>query len=205
MKYLHKGALLLAVLCSPVWLIAQVGGSGTTNRIARWTASTTLGNSAIAQSNGSTCTSAVAFGPCIGIGTTMPAAHLHVFESLHGETTLLKVENAGAFSAATVELKAFSNDSLNDWVLTAQDTGAGNTEGLRVGNRNAGVAMGVAPNLNVGIGTQTPTTKLQVAGGDMDTSDAGAGLIVKSPDGATCARIGIDNTGAIVATPVTCP
>ncbi len=59
--------------------------------------------------------------------------------------------------------------------------------------------------VNVGIGTQTPATKLHVAGGDMHTSDAGAGLIVKSPDGTKCARIGIDNTGAIALTSVTCP
>ena len=59
--------------------------------------------------------------------------------------------------------------------------------------------------VNVGIGTSAPTTTLQVAGGDMSTTTAGSGLIVKSPDGAKCARIGIDNTGAIVATSVTCP
>lgn len=59
--------------------------------------------------------------------------------------------------------------------------------------------------VNVGIGTTAPTTRLQVAGGDMSTTTAGSGLIAKSPDGTKCARIGIDNTGAIVATSVTCP
>ena len=59
--------------------------------------------------------------------------------------------------------------------------------------------------VNVGIGTTAPTTTLQVAGGDMSTTTAGSGLIAKSPDGTKCARIGIDNTGAIVATSVTCP
>jgi hypothetical protein len=62
----------------------------------------------------------------------------------------------------------------------------------------------------VGIGTTTPAAKLDVAGnikssGDVSTTKAGSGLIVKSPDGTKCARIGIDNTGAIVATSVTCP
>lgn len=59
--------------------------------------------------------------------------------------------------------------------------------------------------INVGIGTQTPTTTLQVAGGDISTTSAGTGLIVSSPDGTKCARIGIDNTGAIAVTPVSCP
>ena len=57
----------------------------------------------------------------------------------------------------------------------------------------------------MGIGTTNPTAKLQVAGGDAYTSTAGNGLIVKSPDGAICKRIGIDNSGNIVATAVTCP
>ena len=57
----------------------------------------------------------------------------------------------------------------------------------------------------MGIGTTNPTAKLQVAGGDVYTSTAGNGLIVKSPNGAICKRIGIDNSGNIVATAVTCP
>jgi hypothetical protein len=204
MKCWHGIAMSLAVFC-PLGMIAQVSGSGTTGHIVRWTGTTAVGNSNIVQNSGSACVAGVTIGPCVGVGTASPAAHLHVWQNLHGRTTLLKVENAGAFSAATVEVKASAFDRLNDWLFIAQDTGAGATEGLRVENKLGGVALEVAPNLNVGIGTQTPATKLQVAGGDMQTSDAGAGLIVKSPNGALCARIGIDNSGTIAATPVVCP
>ncbi len=64
---------------------------------------------------------------------------------------------------------------------------------------------GATASVKVGVGTSAPTTTLQVAGGDVSTTSAGSGLIVKSPDGTKCARIGIDNTGALVATSVTCP
>ena len=57
---------------------------------------------------------------------------------------------------------------------------------------------------NIGIGIE-PSTKLQVADGDIYTSTSGNGLIVVSPDGLICRRIGIDNFGTIVATPIACP
>jgi hypothetical protein len=57
---------------------------------------------------------------------------------------------------------------------------------------------------NVGIGV-APRTKLEVANGDIYASSAGNGLIVVSPNGLICRRIGIDNSGTIVATTVTCP
>jgi hypothetical protein len=56
---------------------------------------------------------------------------------------------------------------------------------------------------NVGIGIE-PSAKLEVADGDIYTSTAGNGLIVVSPDGSICRRIGVDNSGAIVAEPVPC-
>lgn len=68
--------------------------------------------------------------------------------------------------------------------------------GVNIYNGNSG---------NVGIGTANPNAKLQIAGGDVYISTAGQGLIVKSPDGLTCRRIGIDNSGALSLTPVACP
>jgi hypothetical protein len=64
---------------------------------------------------------------------------------------------------------------------------------------------GASASVNVGIGTETPATPLHVASGDIYASQAGSGVIVKSPDGTKCARIGIDDTGALSVTAVTCP
>lgn len=54
-------------------------------------------------------------------------------------------------------------------------------------------------NQRVGVGTSTPrsATKMDVAGGDVGISDAGAGLNVKTPDGTKTYRIYIDNDGLV--------
>ena len=49
-----------------------------------------------------------------------------------------------------------------------------------------------------------PPTKLKVAGGNLLVGSPGEGLILKSPGG-TCAKIGIDNAGALTTTTATCP
>ena len=56
-----------------------------------------------------------------------------------------------------------------------------------------------------GIGTASPVAKLQVADGDVYLSTGGNGIILKSPNGATCARISLDNAGALVTGAVACP
>jgi hypothetical protein len=43
------------------------------------------------------------------------------------------------------------------------------------------------------------------SGGDVHLPTAGKGLILKSPDGLTCARISINNTGNVISTVLTCP
>jgi hypothetical protein len=41
--------------------------------------------------------------------------------------------------------------------------------------------------------------------GDFQALGAGKGIILKSPDESTCARISLNNAGALVTTVVTCP
>jgi NDP-sugar pyrophosphorylase family protein len=66
-------------------------------------------------------------------------------------------------------------------------------------------ALVLGNNVNVGIGTSTPKAKLDVTGGNILVGSPGQGIILKSPDGATCKLLSIDNTGAMVLAPATCP
>ena len=58
---------------------------------------------------------------------------------------------------------------------------------------------------NFGIGTAAPAAKLHVEGGNVLVNTAGTGVILKSPDGATCKLMTVSDAGAITLTTVTCP
>lgn len=61
-------------------------------------------------------------------------------------------------------------------------------------------------NGNIGINTKTPTTKLEVAQGDiyLNNLDQSKGIIMRSPNG-NCWRITIDNSGNLVRSSISCP
>lgn len=61
-------------------------------------------------------------------------------------------------------------------------------------------------NNKVGIGTITPQKPLEVASGDIYVSNAGSGIILKSPDNTKCTKIAIDDNGQIATSTVNpCP
>ena len=65
--------------------------------------------------------------------------------------------------------------------------------------------MALGNNVSVGIGTPAPKQKLEVQGGNILVGSPGQGIILKSPDGATCRLLSIDNAGQMGLTPVSCP
>jgi len=191
MKHTRRTAALLAVLCFPVGVLAQVTGSGTTNRIARWTGSTALGNSNIVENSNSACIAAHGGqpGPCVGIGVTNPAANLHI---VGGESTGLLLESsvANGNPAITVQAKtpagqaavniiradagaparvSFGTGSAAEWFV---EIPGGSTEQLNISNSSETPFVTFLQTGQMGVGTQTPGNTLEVVAGGTTLADA---------------------------------
>ncbi len=59
-------------------------------------------------------------------------------------------------------------------------------------------------NVGISTGVTSPTQRLQIAGGDAYLSDAGSGVILKSPSG-SCYKLTVTNGGSATTTAMSCP
>jgi hypothetical protein len=66
-------------------------------------------------------------------------------------------------------------------------------------------SMVLGNNVDVGIGTSAPKARLEVTGGNVLVGTPGQGIVLKSPDGATCRLLSIDNQGSLQTAPIRCP
>lgn len=57
---------------------------------------------------------------------------------------------------------------------------------------------------NIGVGTESPESKLQVSDGDIYIEDINKGIIMKSPNG-QCWKYTPDNSGQLISTSIPCP
>ncbi len=124
----------------------------------------------------------------VGIGTTAPQQKLHVDGNEILSTGIgsgFKFRDRGSTSFA------------DDWVWYS----SGNI--ARFFRAGAGDLLTVRTNGNVGIGTGSPNTKLQVAGGSVYISNPNS-LIITSPNGA-CWFITVNNAGILSTISVACP
>jgi hypothetical protein len=150
---------------------AKVGGSGTAGYMPKFTASDTVGDSAIVSD---------ASGK-VGIGTTAPAAKLHIAGADMNNALLFENTSANAgrnfilFKTQGAEQGYIGLGSGVNNNMSIAAYGAPNSILLETDGH---ARMAVLPSGNVGIGTTTPSYKLHVAGGTIrnDLGSAGVSL-----------------------------
>lgn len=142
---------------------ADIGGSGTTNTIPRWTGASTLGDSVITQNSTALVTtgSSSATQTTFRVRTVGTANNAPVF-SLYREGVNEQVIWAGS---GTIRF-GFATDP------------AGYTDAQLL----AATKMGIDASGNVGIGTASPASRLDVAG-TITCDDAGTGLKLPATPG----------------------
>ena len=119
----------------------------------------------------------------VGIGTTSPSEILHI--SGTGEK-FLKI--ASTDQAAGIKI---SSDGTGEWKVYQRNS----FDGLEF-EYGGTSAMTFLANRNVGIGTISPASRLDVSGGDVEVKDIASGVIMKSPDG-TRYRVTVANGGTL--------
>ena len=123
----------------------------------------------------------------VGIGTTSPATKLHIADV---STPTIRIED----TTNNRNLQLF-HDNNNSFIRTS--TGSQLTFQTNGGNTR----MLIDTSGNVGIGTSSPVSKLEVDGGDVEVSDSLNGLVLKSPDG-TRYRVTVANGGTLTVSAV---
>lgn len=130
---------------------APVGGTGTTNYLAKWTGGSTLGNSIVFDD-----------GSKVGIGTASPDARLHVdVVSTNAMVEALRVSNANGGSLVGAEIGFRTGASNIQRAYVSNGFGATDYY-LALGTTVGGVKTETMrlTGGNVGIGTASPLAKL---------------------------------------------
>lgn len=134
------------------WTIAAgLSGSGTTNYIPKFTASTTIGNSIIQE---------MAYGLNIGFSNS-GASNVYEFQNFSNtasSNTRLKIATGGT-SAGNAILQF--TDNTNNWYINPDSSAS---YALKIGTSISDNKFVINTSGNVGIGTGSPTSKLAILG-----------------------------------------
>ena len=134
--------------------------------------------------------------------------------SITGTSQLLSVPyalQASKSKGITPNTELLLTNTLANSSLYITPPGAGSTGGIGTSTNHGlyfftnNVDRAVfTPNGKFGFGTLNPGSTLTVGGGDINIEDIGSGIIMKSPNG-NCWRVTVDNSGAFISNPITCP
>ncbi len=156
----------------------------------------------------------------VGIGTGNPQQKLQVAGAIQFSSALMPAGKSGLAGQLLVSDGAGKAPTWKNpkdaiagtaWSTTGNaniNVGTnfiGTTDGNPVLIKTAGAErIRVDATGNVGIGSTTPGTALEVGGGDVYVNSSANGVILKAPNGG-CWRITVDNSGTLITTATTCP
>ena len=137
----------------------------------------------------------------VGIGTITPDTKFEVVNDVDNSSNTALDVNAGIIihngdSSGTAVLKLRGSGGDSGAVVFGAGGGAASDKFHVISRHNQTKRFTVQANGNVGIGTSSPASKLEVDGGDIEVDDSANGLILRSPDG-TRYRITVANGGTL--------
>ncbi len=178
-----------ATVASDGQTASALAGAGTANKFSKWLdGAGTLGDSSVSElANG-----------FVGIGTTAPAQKLHIFSTDMNGAHILQETSAANGNAYFVQ-----GNSQQQWLfgISGDGTQAPSSPFIIHDNKLHLTRMLINSAGNVGVGTNAPTQRLDVAG-NLKVSGAGNGIIF--PDGTkqTTAAAGGTMTGTQVVSAI---
>ena len=123
-------------------------------------------------------------GQKIGVGTSSPSEEIHVYGS--GDMKI-KVQSTNNHASVWI-----SNDNGSFNLQVEDATGRFRIYDVTGGG---GEVVSILKGGNVGIGTTSPSEKLEVNGGDMKICDNGKGIILTNAAGTYTKRVYLNSTG----------
>jgi parallel beta-helix repeat protein len=126
----------------------------------------------------------------VGVGTTSPFAKMDINSASGGNMLHL---GAGPLLGTLFGTGSTAN---NESVSAFYVYRAGQFRLRQYVNQYGHLSLQPNGDGNVGIGTSTPTAKLQVVGGDVYVNTIGNGVILRSPNG-SCFRLTVSDSGAL--------